>query len=224
MPLTKALDNANVVITLYSYGAVEPVTVVSLCNALDFGKLGNVYLETCLNGSIEYSRSLAASKVLTSSADVWVQIDRDMAFPRETLTILARSVRRTRGVVSTAALNRHTLEPAMRIERDITIGEPKLEPIRHTGLAVSAIHRRALERIAEHATRYHDAKHGDYIGFFAPMDGDPVGDGKTHWMMDDFAFCTRAQMAGVPIHIACNLKIGHVGADVLWPDRERTQL
>jgi hypothetical protein len=166
---------------------------------------------------IARSRSKAAGEFLRQpeSCDVWVSVDEDVYAYGTDVAKLVAAARATRGVVSAPCWLRLSRGKPPKLNFHLVAGTERATPCDdvgtlvdgedfRTGFGLVAIHRRAIERMAEVVPWVEDEQ-----GRFPALFLDSVETGR--WVGEDFAFCLRANAVDAPIHALCDVVTEHAG-------------
>lgn len=160
------------------------------------------------SGSIAQSRSRMAGRYLAAvkghpELDVWLTLDDDVFAERAVLARVIEAARSSRAIASVPYLLRDGRTASVAgLQRG---GEGFLAA--SSGLGLVAMHRDAVERIAEaEGAPLVDDKGMRYPGIFRELVRDGVS-----WLGEDISFCVRAAAAGVPLHVLTDAPVCHAG-------------
>ena len=215
------LRGKNVSLCLMAYRDVEPDTVDCLIrDTLRLSTKCMVHYRRSSNDAlVQRARSKIATQFLESSDELCIMIDHDMWWTGPTQTYegdierLLRTALKTRGIAGGVVAKRGFGKGiACRFpedsKHDFTTGEDYVTPCLYVGSAFIAFHRDALEAILPQTIN----SRGEYHTFFGTLDV-PCSDkpDMMEELSEDWAFCHRAKVAGVPINVDAKPVLGHIG-------------
>lgn len=194
----------NALLLLPSYGGVLIQHLLSLnkvtCEAVH------------LSGApIDQARCFMIEHALVhTDKDVFVFIDSDISFEPEDLQKLIDKCEETKAIVSGIYVLKNgtnkivaTTDPKVQTTR-----EDGLLPANWVGMGFCAIHRRALEQMGALEERVQLPRPNgltEVWPFFIPMIVGGV------YFGEDYAFCVKAQNAGIPIFLDSTILVTHWG-------------
>jgi hypothetical protein len=165
---------------------------------------------------ITKARSRAAGFFLRSPADVWLTVDDDIEADAATLRKLVLTARATRGVVGVPYV--------LRDGRALSFEFATLDPTRvHAsgevwtylaeggiGFGLVAMHRRAIERMAEGAAWVGTREEG-FPALFLEAIGTNQGTRRHEWVGEDYYFSRGCHARDVPMCLLCDVAVSHAG-------------
>lgn len=194
----------NAVLLLPSYGGI-PIQHLLALNKV------NCEAVHLTGAPIDQARCFMIEHALAyTDKDVFVFIDSDISFEPEDVSKLVADCERTEAVVSGIYVLKNgsnkivaTTDPSPEVTR-----EDGLIPANWVGMGFCAIHRRALERMGSFEERVQLPRPNgltEVWPFFIPMIHGGV------YFGEDYAFCVRANKAGIPIFLDSTILVTHWG-------------
>lgn len=159
------------------------------------------------SGSIGQSRSRMAGRFwrgVGSHCDVWVSIDDDIFASEDVLARLVGLARKTEGLATVPYLLRDGKTASIA---GVTVGNEGFFA-KSSGMGLVALHRRAIERIAEDAPRAIDDRGQRYPALFLEFIDEWLG-----WLGEDIAFSRRAEKVRCPWHVLTDAPVCHAGRE-----------
>jgi len=191
---------------------------------LDLVTKGPAVVETVLayqsGPNISTGRNQLVNTFLTEYTAPWLlMLDTDMVFGEDTAArLIGAADPDDRPVVGALCFSQNHEGPPFSTMYDLTEPEPgrlafarrsewpegECVPVSATGAACLLMHRGALEKVA--------AGSGDLAApWFKEV---PVG-APLSLMGEDMTFCLRCQAAGIPVHVATGIRVGHMKMQML---------
>lgn len=198
----------------------EPKHVSCLIDLVQSGIVSSMLTQQG-DALVSRARSILATRFLKQHDEqVLVTIDSDIVFRPEDVRKIAEAAHEHRGIVGGLYMCRAMQDNAptsiLPDGVEISVGDPDapLVPVRWLAAGFMAIDRSVFERLTQPAEHMMPLCHQDsdleMYPFYAPLAW--VGD-RAEWMYlsEDFGFCLRATIAGIPILLDPSIRLGHVG-------------
>ncbi len=176
-----------------------------------------VFAPQCNDALVSRSRSIALSRFLKrDDCDVFLSIDTDIVFQPKDALALCAAARESQAIVCGLYKVRSDgvgAKPSSIVPRGVTVDSlsDELVPLRYGATGFMAIPFNVAHLVAAKLPLCHQGEEWAFWPAFMPMCG-VDDDGNDIYLGEDYAFCERAALEGVPTYALPNVRLGHVGS------------
>jgi hypothetical protein len=213
--LSSVLDLDRHIIYVPVHRFVEPDTAHCLRACEDLG-LRVDYAKG--SSAIDCVRNIMATEAIQAEMESFIFVDADMLFsPEDLVGLLLRPEPVVAGIYAAKVVGKGQLNACFPPElKTIKLGSwaTELTPIRRIGAGFLRIKTAALRLMIERLDlKLCRMSHTRGYPFFQPMivDGDGEGDSEPFYLTEDYAFCHRCELAGIPTYADTSFRLYHVG-------------